>query len=99
MISVEEMRMLEKDSRLSRSVLMENAGKGAAEALKQKIDVANKRILVVAYHGNNAGDGFVAARHLCDDAEVDVLFVGEERKMKKEALANFRKLESNEKIQ
>ncbi len=99
MISVEEMQMLEKDSGIPRAMLMENAGKGAAEALKQKIEVKNKRILVVAYHGNNAGDGFVAARHLCDDAEVDVLFVGDEKKLKGETLANFRKIENNEKVQ
>ena len=99
MISVEEMRLLEKDSGISRVMLMENAGKGVAEALKQKLDIQNKRILVVAYHGNNAGDGFVAARHLCDDAEVDVLFVGDEKRLKGEALMNFRKIENNEKVQ
>ncbi len=99
MISVDEIRALEKSSGLPLSILMENAGKGAAEALKEKVDIKNKPILVVAYHGNNGGDGFVAARHLCDDAEVDVLFVGDEGKLKKEALANYRKLESNEKLQ
>jgi len=99
MISAEEMRVLEKGSGLPVSMLMENAGKGVADALKEKIDIKNKPILVVAYHGNNGGDGFVAARHLCDDAEVDVLFVGDEGKLKKEALANYRKIESNEKLQ
>ena len=99
MISVEEMRLLEKNSGLPRGMLMENAGKGIAEALKQKLDIQNKRILVVAYHGNNAGDGFVAARHLCDDAEVDILFVGDEKRLKGETLMNFRKIENNEKVQ
>jgi len=41
----------------------------------------------------------VAARCLCDEAEVDILFIGDESKLKKEALANFRKIEHNEKIQ
>src|SRR3989338_5355364 len=99
MISAEEMRVLEKGSGLPVSMLMENAGKGVADALKEKIDIKNKPILVVAYHGNNGGDGFVAARHLCDDAEVDVLFVGDEKRLKAEALVNFRKIENNEKIQ
>src|SRR3989338_7500470 len=99
MISAEEMRVLEKGSGLPVSMLMENAGKGVADALKEKIDIKNKPILVVAYHVNNGGDGFVAARHLCDDAEVDILFIGDETKLKKEALSNFKKAEHNEKVQ
>ena len=99
MITSQEMKELEEKSGLSRAVLMENAGKKVAEILNEKVGIKDKKILIVAYHGNNGGDGFVAARHLCDDAGVDVLFMGNERKMKKEALANFRKIENNEKIQ
>ena len=36
---------------------------------------------------------------MCDEAETDVLFIGDESKLKKEALANLRKIEHNEKIQ
>lgn len=78
---------------------MENAGKAVYKILKEKFDLKDKRILVVAYHGNNGGDGFVAARHLCNVAEVDVLFVGDEAKLKEEALVNFKKIENNEKLQ
>ena len=78
---------------------MENAGKAIYNVLKEKFDLKDKRILIVAYHGNNGGDGFVAARYLCNDAEVDVLFVGDETKLTKEALANFKKIENNEKLQ
>ena len=99
MITTQEMRQLENNCGIPKIVLMENAGKGIAKILKEKFDVKNKRILIVAYHGNNGGDGFAAARYLCDDAEVDVLFVGDESKMKNEALANFRKIENNKKIQ
>ena len=63
------------------------------------INLKDKKILIVAYHGNNGGDGFVTARHLADDAEVNVLFVGDEAKLKEEALVNFKKIENNEKIQ
>ncbi len=99
MITAAEMLELEAESGIPVIRLMENAGKAFAEALKEKIDVKNKKILIIAYHGNNGGDGFVAARYLCDDAEVNVLFVGDESKLKEEALANFKKTENNEKIQ
>jgi len=99
MITAQEMLNLEAKCGISVINLMENAGKAFANALKENIDVKNKSILIVAYHGNNGGDGFVAARYLCDEAEVDVLFVGDESKLKKEALTNFKKIENNEKIQ
>ena len=78
---------------------MENAGKSVYQIIKQRFDLKDKKILVVCYHGNNGGDGFVAARHLCDEAETDVLFIGDESKLKKEALINLRRIEHNEKIQ
>jgi|SRR3989338_1481959 len=99
MISSQEMRALESQSDIPRAVLMENAGKGIYNSIKEKFDLKDKKILVVCYHGNNGGDGFVAARHLCDEAEVDILFIGDESRLKKEALANFKKIERNEKIQ
>ncbi|MFH0868109.1 MAG: NAD(P)H-hydrate epimerase [Candidatus Woesearchaeota archaeon] len=99
MISTQEMRQLEDNCGIPKIVLMENAGKGIAKVLNEKFDLKDKRILIVAYHGNNGGDGFVAARRLCDDAEVDVLFIGEEAKLKEDALVNFKKIENNEKLQ
>jgi len=99
MISIQEMKSLEENSGIPKIVLMENAGKSIYLILKEKFDLKDKKILIVSYHGNNGGDGFVAARHLCDDAEVDVLFVGDESKLKDGALSNFKKIESNEKLQ
>jgi|TARA_Y100000310_G_scaffold50496_1_gene46498 NAD(P)H-hydrate epimerase len=99
MITTQEMRSLEDNCSIPKIVLMENAGKAIYNVLKEKFDLKDKRILIVAYHGNNGGDGFVAARYLCNDAEVDVLFVGDETKLTKEALANFKKIENNEKLQ
>lgn len=78
---------------------MENAGKAVYQIIKQRFDLKNKKLLVVCYHGNNGGDGFVAARHLCDEAETDILFIGDESKLKKESMSNFKKIEHNEKIQ
>lgn len=93
------MKSLEAKSGIPRSVLMENAGRAVYQVIKQRFDLKDKKILVISYHGNNGGDGFVAARHLCDEAETDILFIGDENKLKKEALANFKKIEHNEKIQ
>jgi NAD(P)H-hydrate epimerase len=47
------------------AVLMENAGRGATEILWRHFpDLSDKRVAVLAGGGNNAGDGFVIARHL-----------------------------------
>jgi len=68
--------------------------------LNQKFpELKDKRILIVAYHGNNGGDGFVAARYLCGEAETDVLFIGDEERLKDEAKANYKRIENNELIQ
>jgi hydroxyethylthiazole kinase-like uncharacterized protein yjeF len=48
-------------------VLMENAGRGLAEIVKERLrGRAGDGILVVCGAGNNGGDGFVAARHLAN---------------------------------
>ena len=99
MISSQDMRFLEANSQIPIINLMENAGKAVYKAIKQKFDLKDKKILVVCYHGNNGGDGFVAARYLCDEAETYILFLGDEAKLKKEALINLKKIEHNEKIQ
>ncbi len=46
-------------------VLMENAGRQAADAVAEFLDPAGgRRVAIVAGSGNNGGDGFVVARHL-----------------------------------
>ncbi len=46
-------------------VLMENAGRGAAEAVLRGLSRPERaRVVVLLGRGNNAGDGYVLARHL-----------------------------------
>ena len=99
MISSQDMGVLEAKSGIPMLNLMENAGRAVYQAIKQRLDLNDKKILIVCYHGSNGGDGFVAARYLCDEAETDVLFIGDEAKLKKDALINYKKIEHNEKIQ
>ena len=100
MITAEDMKQLENACGIPKITLMENAGKGIYTVIKEKFPgLKDKRILIVAYHGNNGGDGFVAARYLCEEAETDILFIGDEERLKQEAEANFRKIEFNERIQ
>ena len=99
MITSEDMKQLEESSGIPKIKLMENAGRAVYEILKEKMDIADKNILIVCHHGSNGGDGFVAAGYLCEDAEVDILFIGSEEKMKRETLSNYKKASNNDKIQ
>jgi NAD(P)H-hydrate epimerase len=70
---------------LPAAVLMERAGMGAAEHILQFFPSAN-RIAVVCGSGNNAGDGFVVARHLADAGrDVQVLLVEAESRVRRES--------------
>lgn len=102
MITKEEMRELENISEqkgISKMQLMENAGRGIYDVLNQKFELKNKKILVVCYHGNNGGDGFVAASYLSENSDVTVLFIGDESKLKKEAELNYKRIDKDFRIQ
>ncbi len=65
---------------LSTLVLMENAGRGAAELARSEFDC--KRVLVTVGLGNNGGDGLVLARHLMlGGHEVEVFVVGDAQRI------------------
>jgi len=70
-------------------VLMENAGRGAAELLARLgID---GRVAVCAGRGNNGGDGFVIARHLeIRGFDVRVLLFADPQSLEGDAATNFR---------
>lgn len=66
---------------LPTSVLMENAGRAVAEAVRHIFRaVDSKRILLLIGPGNNGGDGLVAARYLHDWGAVVSVYLCAERK-------------------
>ena len=74
------------------AVLMENAGRNAADAIEEFLDgVEGKSVAVVAGAGNNGGDGFVISRHLAmRGARVVTLLVAPESKITGDAAGNLR---------
>lgn len=74
-------------------VLMENAGRGAVEVLLRAGVVG--RVAICAGKGNNAGDGFVIARHLdLRGIDVRVLLFCEPKDLAGDAALNYRVLQS-----
>src|SRR5260370_7298570 len=71
-VTVAEMRELEaradKEYGLTSHILMENAGKSAAEILanytRRRHAIAGREVLLLIGPGNNGGDGLVVARYL-----------------------------------
>jgi NAD(P)H-hydrate epimerase len=73
---------------MSGLVLMENAGRGCVDALRQL--GCQGPAVVVCGKGNNAGDGFVIARHLdLLDIPVKVVLLGPSRELRGDAAANY----------
>ena len=72
-------------------ILMENAGRALAlESLKILKKLKNKKTAVVCGSGNNAGDGFVAARYLINKGvEVKVILTKKADLFKGDCKANL----------
>lgn len=71
-------------------LLMENAGRGAAEIIRGLIATKERaKVVIVCGAGNNGGDGFVVARHLQGDADVRCILVGEKSSIQGDALVNY----------
>jgi len=77
-------------------LLMENAGRSVVDFLHQEFaPLAGKHVVVACGKGNNAGDGFVVARHCSSaGARVTVLLTSAATGLKGDALTNFRLLRS-----
>lgn len=71
-------------------VLMENAGRGAAEEIVKTVKKLKRpQVVFICGTGNNGGDGFVTARHLMiHDIRPTVFVLGQEDQLKGDALVN-----------
>src|SRR5262249_16870562 len=73
-------------------VLMENAGRGAADVIERELlagHAGGRRGVAVCGTGNNGGDGFVVARHmLARGASVEAWIAGEPSRMSKDCRSN-----------
>ena len=74
------------------AVLMENAGRQVAEAVRGLLDAfPGARVVIFCGKGNNGGDGFVAARHLSNQgADVHCVLLADPSALTGDAAANFR---------
>jgi len=79
-VTAEEMREIDRSAveefGIGTQLLMENAGRAAAELARRLLgdDVSGKEVVCLAGKGNNGGDALVAARYLHNwGARVDVL--------------------------
>ena len=72
-------------------LLMENAGSAAARYILNLLDSpADSGVCIIAGHGNNAGDGFVVARHLANESvNVEILICASRDRVKADALTNL----------
>ena len=69
-------------------VLMENAGRGCVDVL-ERLGIEGP-VVILCGKGNNAGDGFVIARHLeIRGYECRVMLLGEPDELRGDAAANF----------
>jgi NAD(P)H-hydrate epimerase len=70
-------------------VLMENAGRGAAEIIRQRAPTGGS-VAIVCGRGNNGGDGFVIARHLVNDGvRVHLLLTCDSSQLSGDAATNY----------
>ncbi len=91
-LTPEEMAKLDKktiENGFPSLLLMETAGSGIAEVIKEKYGHSEK-ILILAGSGNNGGDGLVVGR-LLDiwNYNVKIIIVGQKDKLNNEPLKNY----------
>ena len=92
--TAEQMQELDRKAietyRIPGIVLMENAGRGATEAIfKAFPDLQKMKIAIITGKGNNGGDGFVVARYLMNSGvHVKVYLLADPKVLRGEAETN-----------
>jgi len=96
LVTAEIMRAIDGETINNRGVpgpeLMENAGRGIAERIRDQIldDPHGKKIVIFCGKGNNGGDGFVVGRYLFEwGAEVVIYYPAPIEKLSADARLNF----------
>lgn len=78
LVTVEQMMAAEKSADAdghSYDTMMSQAARGVVSALEARLEVSDKRILILVGPGNNGGDGLVAGRYLANlGADVALYF-------------------------
>jgi NAD(P)H-hydrate epimerase len=78
-LSREQIRAFDRHAIEERGVpsllLMENAGRGAADVVRRAIQAHGDRVVIVAGPGNNGGDAFVVARRLVTQGHAPGVFL------------------------
>src|SRR4030042_1170952 len=93
--TAEEMQELDRKAietyRIPGIVLMENAGRGAADVISNFFpEIHKKKIAIIAGKGNNGGDGFVIARYLLNQGVyVRVYLLTDPKGLRGDAETNF----------
>lgn len=72
--------------------LMENAGRAVAQEVCKRLKrINNARVCVICGLGNNAGDGFVIARHLINAGiRTKIFLIGKGGQLKADAAVNYK---------
>lgn len=96
LVTAEQMRRVDREAIDNRGIpgpeLMENAGRGIAEKIRDKIlsEPQGKKIVIFCGKGNNGGDGFVIGRYLHQyGADVSIFFPSPPEKLSDDARLNF----------
>ena len=96
LVTAEKMRLIDREAIDNRGIpgpeLMENAGRGIAERIKNKLlpEPQGKKIVIFCGKGNNGGDGFVIGRYLARyGADVSIYFPAPAEKLSDDARLNL----------
>ncbi len=98
LVTAEIMRGIDRETIEHRGIpgpeLMENAGRGIAERIRDEIliEPQGKGVVIFCGKGNNGGDGFVVGRYLQQyGCQVKIIFPGPPENLSPDALLNYQR--------